>query len=645
MGEHVCGTTPQTTVEPDPIDSFMPFNKSVHDKISVVPPVDTAIANRSYSRQPLTPLSLSSGSGRSVSPKTPGARPSIGRADDYFAPTIANEDQPPLSQPTRPGGYGGYGEPDRTSGYAATSPKSQAPSLLSRLDAATPGPFGAGKDASPLAGRPGRSPPRRPSQISERPGTSSSMSNNKAGSMAPPRPPRNDGYAGFGPPQREHQNDGTLTAPNRSRTFPRPSESLEPPFRTPSAPGTRPDRSRQPSLDVNGRMGPDTSRPPPPRKSLVRPSTANGKAPNINLAAEFGAMNPYHSPSVSVSSLASQRSSQRSYPSSNTSPPRSATPAREPSNPSDIDSLMDDIRSSIDDFKPKNLQPAPDFEGPTSPETQRASLGEDRYNPAGEGGRPPSPPPSKWDDEMRQDPAIQGGLRLGRSPLPPSPTRAPNSRRDPAVQASRGTCKGCGQAITGKSVSSADGRLSGRYHKACFVCASCREPFQTAEFYVHGDRPYCKQHYHQVNGSLCGSCGDGIEGQYLEDESTRKHHVSCFRCRDCQVVLRDGYFDVDGRPYCEKDAWRRLQPRSYQRSPSMSSQRSYGSNRSFGPNLAPPGRPGMRAPPGGGPPPRTAMQMGNGRMGQPMGGGPPMGLAPPAQIPRMQKRMTRLGIM
>lgn len=41
MGEHVCGAT----VEPDPIDSFMPFNKSVHDKISVVPPVDTAIAS------------------------------------------------------------------------------------------------------------------------------------------------------------------------------------------------------------------------------------------------------------------------------------------------------------------------------------------------------------------------------------------------------------------------------------------------------------------------------------------------------------------------------------------------------------------------------------------------------------------------
>lgn len=384
---------------------------------------------------------------------------------------------------------------------------------------------------------------------------------------------------------------------------------------------------------MNGRMGPDRSRAPPPRTSLVRPSVSG---PSINLAEEFGAMNPYHSPSVSISSSFSQGSSQRSYPSSSTSPPRSAAPARKASDPSNLDNLMDDIQSSMEELKPKELAPTP-------------QMGEERYDPAVQGGRPPSPP-STWDQGGRQDPAIQGGLQPGRSPLPPSPTRGPEPQRDPAVQASRGNCRACGQAITGKSVSSADGRLSGRYHKACFVCTSCREPFQTAEFYVLDDRPYCKHHYHQANGSLCGSCGDGIEGQYLEDESTTKHHVNCFRCGDCKVILRDGYFDVDGKAYCENDAWRRIQPRKYQRSPSMSSQRSYGSNQGYGPmpgygsNLAPPGRPGMRPPPRGMPPPRPGMPMGNGRMGPPMGGGPSK-LAPAAPIPRMEKRRTRLGMM
>ena len=76
-----------------------------------------------------------------------------------------------------------------------------------------------------------------------------------------------------------------------------------------------------------------------------------------------------------------------------------------------------------------------------------------------------------------------------------------------------------------------------------------------------------------------------------EDESTTKYHDNCFRCGDCKTVLRDGYFEVDGKAYCEKDAWRRLQAQySSRRTPSMSSQRSYGSSS----NLAPPGRPGMR---------------------------------------------------
>ena len=136
-----------------------------------------------------------------------------------------------------------------------------------------------------------------------------------------------------------------------------------------------------------------------------------------------------------------------------------------------------------------------------------------------------------WQLSGRNDLAVQGG------PISPpsfasSPERPPSLRgRDPAVQPARGYCRGCGDAITGKSISSADGRLTGRYHKACFVCTACCEPFQTSEFYVHGDTPYCKRHDHRISGSLCGSCGDGVERQYLEYEST-KYHVSCFRCGD-----------------------------------------------------------------------------------------------------------------
>lgn len=553
-----------------------------------------------------------------MSPRTPGARPSIGRADDYFAPTIANDEQVP---PLRPGGYGGFGETDSDSAYGATSPKKPGLNLLTRIDSIAAGPYANDNMYSPVESKMSPSPLQSTYQDNERPGTSAS--NTGFGGMAPPKMPRKNGYGGFGPPKRDDQGTDAYGAPNRSKTFPnRPAESerLEPPLRAPSAPGPRPDRLR------------DTSRPPPPRRSLVR-----AKNPSINLDAEFGTGNPYHSPSVSVSSSLSRGSSQPSDPSSNTSPARSTASRRNPSNTSAFDNLMNDIQSSMDELQPRELLPD---QGPPSPELTQQSLSNDRYDPAVQGRGPPSPPPSRRGQD-RVDPAINGGRRADSSSnLPPSPAR----KRTPAPQGSRGYCRKCNDAITGKSISSADGRLTGRYHKACFVCTTCFEPFQTAEFYVHGDRPYCKYHYHKINGSLCGSCQDGIEGQYLEDESTKKFHVNCFRCGDCKVVLRDGYFEVDGRAYCEKDAWRRLQPQSYRRSPSMSSQRSFGRS-----NLAPPGsaRQGSRgAPgaPGGGLPHRPGMSLGGGRPGAPMPNGP-SGLAPPQPMPKMERRRTRLGMM
>ncbi|KOS20220.1 Paxillin-B [Escovopsis weberi] len=94
---------------------------------------------------------------------------------------------------------------------------------------------------------------------------------------------------------------------------------------------------------------------------------------------------------------------------------------------------------------------------------------------------------------------------------------------------------------------------------ACFVCATCAEAFTSAEFYVLDDKPYCEQHYHRLNGSLCGGCGRGIEGEYVEDESDVKHHLECFCCLDCGVSLSGGYFEVEGKAYfpTKDDPWAR----------------------------------------------------------------------------------------
>jgi hypothetical protein len=154
------------------------------------------------------------------------------------------------------------------------------------------------------------------------------------------------------------------------------------------------------------------------------------------------------------------------------------------------------------------------------------------------------------------------------------------------------------------------------------VCFGCKEPFSSSTFYVLDDRPYCENDYHRLNGSLCNHCGVGIEGQYLEDETARKHHVGCFRCGDCGTVLKDGYFEVAGKAYCEKDAWRRVQQ------PWMGTG-GPGGRRGPGPSSLNPGLPG-------GP------RMGGKPYGLPSPGAGNR-LAPPR--PKMEKRMTRLGMM
>ncbi|KAG0638016.1 hypothetical protein HOY80DRAFT_888539 [Tuber brumale] len=250
---------------------------------------------------------------------------------------------------------------------------------------------------------------------------------------------------------------------------------------------------------------------------------------------------------------------------------------------SDIDGLMKELQSSMQELQPSAVQPKRPVEGrprdkPRVPSHERAApppLKSHHHH------HQPSPSKSPIDYEKPlpnlTEPPLAPGLPQA-SPLPPlkdkrprapplvppqsppktqapvdEPLPAPTRRR---TTASKGNCRGCGEAIVGKSISSADGRLTGRYHKACFVCQDCREPFQSVEFYVLDNSPYCHRHYHKLNHSLCPSCDRGIEGPCLETEMDERFHPNCFRCYDCRCELSGDYFDFNGRPYCERHAFR-----------------------------------------------------------------------------------------
>ena len=230
------------------------------------------------------------------------------------------------------------------------------------------------------------------------------------------------------------------------------------------------------------------------------------------------------------------------------------------------------------------------------------------------------------------------------SSYPPPSTSTRFNSRAPRTNVDRGICRACGDPIRGKSICSADGRLTGKYHKACFVCTTCQDAFTTTTFYVHNDKPYCERHYHRANGSLCGKCKKGIEGEYLADEEGTKYHPNCFQCADCGLQLGDGYFDVSGTAYCEKDAWKRIQ---------REHERELQRERAYSPHNPQPPAPGQWS--------RHERQRMAGLAGLSIGpkagrsgiGLPPVGSmsgrlgmqgAPHAK-PRLAKRMTRLGMI
>lgn len=134
--------------------------------------------------------------------------------------------------------------------------------------------------------------------------------------------------------------------------------------------------------------------------------------------------------------------------------------------------------------------------------------------------------------------------------IPPlSSTNTPLMNSKNPNNSKKGPCRGCGQNITGKSVYSRDGKLSGRWHRDCFACTGCQtrdfshrpegaitSNTNQTEFYILNDNPYCYSCYHSCNNSICKICNLGIEGRCLDDGYSR-YHASCAVCTVCSISL------------------------------------------------------------------------------------------------------------
>ncbi|KAI9172486.1 Paxillin-like protein 1 [Paramyrothecium foliicola] len=694
MGDHLCGgaadyqQNEQQTIEIALDDRSMlpPFTYGER----MPPVVDTKVANHQYMRSDqYTPNSSSSGS-RSMSPRTPTVRSSSGKGGDYFVPQIAS-DYPrtlPPSQGPIMGGYGQYDEPESYDDFE--SPRKQASGApYQQMDAAAPGFYNIDERSLPPSDYTTGQGYLSPTQYSTEPSSyqpQPSLSGSNPGKYGNGEMARSGSRAGgsseraptsrAGNPLERAQAGTYLT---RSDTFPKASSPITSPTRKLSAPTTTSERFRQGNpTDARKRppMGPVTTRAPPPRTNIVR-STPHITTSSIDLAAEFGVENPYHTPTESTSSGFSATSSQSSHTTYQSSPSKTTQPRKPQDSYNSYNSYNDEeieaLQSSMASLRPTDLRidptakPAPglyseypdspiEWSGTVSrnspnPSSQYQTLSPTTYSPAPRPGASPRTKtefsPSAAPRPVRND-SLRARTQTEASPISPLSQGSYPQRKDShdlSALPYRGDCKSCHLPIRGKSISSADGRLTGKYHKACFVCSTCFEPFTSAEFYVLNDKPFCERHYHKLNGSLCGSCGRGIEGQYLEDEAKVKYHPGCFRCLDCGLSLSDGYFEVDGKSYCERHAWRRVQ-HAWNHQPGRRQ-----AEANDGRPPPPPKGPSASRPPrsAGGLPSNPAAPKVAGGSGQQNGGRYQpsvvlMGLEPPP-APRLNKRSTRLGMI
>lgn len=150
-------------------------------------------------------------------------------------------------------------------------------------------------------------------------------------------------------------------------------------------------------------------------------------------------------------------------------------------------------------------------------------------------------------------------------PFPQLVSPLPNVGYDRVFKhpAGAGPCRCCRQEISPnargvqRAIYSKTGELSGQWHRLCFGCTyeNCTVNFdRSVQCYALHDQPFCHNHYHELNGTLCQSCHGGIEGECIENELQQKWHLHCLTCYKCSSAISSDYYLINNRVYCEHDA-------------------------------------------------------------------------------------------
>ncbi|XP_051509390.1 leupaxin isoform X1 [Myxocyprinus asiaticus] len=123
--------------------------------------------------------------------------------------------------------------------------------------------------------------------------------------------------------------------------------------------------------------------------------------------------------------------------------------------------------------------------------------------------------------------------------------------------AAKGHCASCGKCIAGKMITA----LGQVWHPEHFVCTLCREELGTCGFFERDGKPYCEKDYQNLFSPRCAYCKGPITQNILTamDQTWHPEHFFCSHCGD--LFGTDGFLERDGKPYCSSDFYRLFAPK------------------------------------------------------------------------------------
>jgi len=115
------------------------------------------------------------------------------------------------------------------------------------------------------------------------------------------------------------------------------------------------------------------------------------------------------------------------------------------------------------------------------------------------------------------------------------------------IQKGKVFCAECGQMIAGTTISFGESL----FHEDCFCCSKCGKPVAQSGFKTVDGAAVCPTCTGGSNsgGGFCAGCGQKLVGQFISAMG-QKWHKNCFVCSSCQQPFAGGYAEKNGMPYC-----------------------------------------------------------------------------------------------